>query len=218
MLDPSWPPLLRASYENVAGIHFDNIGQPREAREHYVAFLNLSRQLRSDSEELTALSLLADLDVAAGQPDRAVELLREPIARLRTSATRYYNSLAVRNYGTALMEAGRLEQAESAFRDALPLARRAYGTGAFVLHDAALLLAHRGRIDDAARVSADAESVYAAVGRKPRRVAQRNRERLLGLLGAERSADVLSQLYEEGRGLTDDQACALAFPPPAAST
>ena len=168
-----------ASYENVAGLYFDNAGQPQEAREHLVAFLNVARQVRSDAGELSALSLLADLDVETGHPDRAVELLREPISRVRASTTRYDDGLTVRNYATALMEAGHLEDAESAFRDALPLVRRAYGSAAFVLHDAAWLLARRGRIDDAARVSAYAESVYAAMGRKPRPVALRNQERLV---------------------------------------
>jgi ATP/maltotriose-dependent transcriptional regulator MalT len=169
--------------------------------------------MRSDSDELTALSLLADLDVAAGHPDRAVALLREPISRLRTSAMRLGNGMAVRNYATALMEAGHLEEAESAFRDALPHVRRAYGSAAFVLHDAAWLLARRGQIDDAARVSAYAESVYAAVGRKPRPVALRNQERLRALLCTQRSTEALAELSNEGRALTDDQACLLAFPP-----
>jgi hypothetical protein len=115
------------------------------------------------------------------------------------------------------MEAGHLEEAESAFRDALPQVRRAYGSAAFVLHDAAWLLARRGQIDDAARVSAYAESVYAAVGRKPRPVALRNQERLRALLSTQRSTEALAELSNEGRALTDDQACLLAFPPLAAS-
>jgi hypothetical protein len=114
-----------------------------------------------------------------------------------------------------LMEAGHLEEAESAFRDALPQVRRAYGSAAFVLHDAAWLLARRGRIDDAARVSAYAESVYAAMGRKPRLLAQRNQERLRALLSAQRSAEALVELNNEGRALTEDQACLLALPPSA---
>jgi len=215
LLDPSWPPLLRAGYENVAGIYFDNAGQPQEAREHLVAFLNLARQMRSDSDEFIALGLLADLDVASGHPDRAVLLLREPISRVRASTTRYDDGIVVRNYATALMEAGHLEEAESAFRDALPLARRAYGSAAFVLHDAAWLLARRGRIDDAARVSTYAECVYAAMGRKPRRVALRNQERLRALVSTQRSAEALVELSNEGRALTEDEACLLCFPPSA---
>jgi tetratricopeptide (TPR) repeat protein len=213
LLDPSWPPRPRAGYENMAGLYFHAAGQPQEARDHLVAFLNLARQMRSDSTELIALSLLADLDVASGHPDRAVELLREPISRVRASTTPYDYGMMVRNYATALMEAGHLEEAETAFRDALPQVRRAYGSAAFVLHDTAWLLARRGRIDDAARVSAYAESVYAAMGRKPRPVALRNQERLSALLSTQRSAETLVELSNEGRALTEDQACLLAFPP-----
>jgi predicted ATPase/DNA-binding winged helix-turn-helix (wHTH) protein len=213
LLDRSWPPRPRAGYENFAGLYFDAAGQPQEAREHFLAYLNLARQMHSDSDELIALGLLADLDVETGHPDRAVELLREPISRVRASTTRYDDGLVVRNFATALMEAGHLEEAESAFRDALPHVRRAYGSTALVLQDAAWLLARRGQIDDAARVSAYAESVYAAVGRKPRPVALRNQERLRALLSTQRSAEALAQLSNEGRALTDDQACLLAFPP-----
>jgi hypothetical protein len=39
LLDPSWPPRLRAGYENLAGLYFDHAGRPQEAREHYVAYL-----------------------------------------------------------------------------------------------------------------------------------------------------------------------------------
>ena len=213
LLDPSWPPRLRAGYENIAGLYFDHAGKPQEARKHYVAYLDLSRQMRSVLDELTALSLLAELDVASGQPERAAEMLRDPVARARASTPRYDNGLAVRNYAMVLMETGHLEAAESAFRDALPVVRRAFGSAALVLHDAAWMLARRGRIDDAARVSAYAESVHAAVGRKPRPLAQRNLEWLHALLSAQRSAEALVELSNEGRALTDDQACLLAFPP-----
>jgi len=70
----------------------------------------------------------------------------------------------------------------------------------------------RGQIDDAARVSAYAESVYAGMGRKPRSVALRNQERLRALVSAQRSAEALVELSNEGRALTEDQACLLAFP------
>jgi tetratricopeptide (TPR) repeat protein len=172
--------------------------------------------MRSDFDEFTALILLADLDVASGHADRAVENLREPISRFRALKIKYDDGIAFRNYATALMEAGHLQEAESAFREALPLIRRAYGTAAFVLHDAALLLARRGQLDNAARVSAYAESVYAAMGRKPRRVAKHNQEKLSALLSTQLSAEALVQLSNEGRALSDDQACNLAFPPLAA--
>jgi hypothetical protein len=51
------------------------------------------------------------------------------------------------------------------------------------------------------------------MGRKPRPVALRNQERLRALLSSQRSAEALVELSNEGRALTDDQACLLAFPP-----
>jgi len=109
------------------------------------------------------------------------------------------------------MAAGELDEAEAIYRDALSKSRRNYGTGAFVLDDMAILLARRGRLDDAARVSAYAAHVYPS-GRRPRLVARRNRESLMALLSTERSPEALAKLLEEGRCLTEDQACALAVP------
>ena len=65
----------------------------------------------------------------------------------------------------------------------------------------------------AARLSAYAERVYASFERRPRLVARRNRERLLALLAAERSAAALAKLFDEGLRLTEDEACALALLP-----
>jgi len=72
--------------------------------------------------------------------------------------------------------------------------------------------AQRGHIDDAARVSAYAEYVYARLGRRPRLVARRNRERLLALLASQRSPDALARLFDDGRRLTEDEACAATRP------
>jgi len=77
------------------------------------------------------------------------------------------------------------------------------------------LIALRGRLDDAARVSAYAERVYEGLGRRPRLVARQKRARLQEWLAAERSPDELTRLRDEGRRLTEEEACALAFPPPA---
>ena len=118
----------------------------------------------------------------------------------------------MRFLATALMSAELLDEAEAVYREALPRVRQNYGNGATVLYDVAMLMALRGRIDDAARVWAYAGGVYATEGKLPRPVAQQIRNRLLALLAAERPPETLSGLYDEGRRLTDDEACALAFP------
>ena len=118
----------------------------------------------------------------------------------------------MRFLATALMSADLLDEAEAVYREALPRVRQTYGNGATVLYDVAMLMALRGRIDDAARVWAYADGVYETEGKLPRPVAQRIRNRLLALLAAERPPETLSGLYDEGRRLTDDEACALALP------
>jgi predicted ATPase len=213
LLDPSWPTRLRAMHENQAGLHFQSAAQPDESRAHLGAYLALSRQMGSEEDELTAASLLGDLDIVSGHAERAIAALREPIARLRDNTARYHDGMAIRNYAAALLANDQLQEAEAAFREALPSVRRTFGTGAFVLQDAALLLARRGQYDDAARVSAYAVGIYAAMGRKPRAVALLNHERLSALLAAELPEETLARLGNEGRALTDDEVCLLAFPP-----
>jgi hypothetical protein len=93
------------------------------------------------------------------------------------------------------------------------MVKRDFGAGAYVLYDAATLLALRNCFDDSARVFAYAESYFQAKGFRPRRVAVRLRERLLSLLAAQRTPEALAQLFDEGHRLTDDEACALAFRP-----
>jgi predicted ATPase/class 3 adenylate cyclase len=211
--DPAWTPWLRCLVDNIALIVFSGLGALSEAREHALAYLSVTRQGGSTLSEWVALSLLVDLDVAAGNAQQAATAASELLARRRASPETQLDCKSVRLLATALMSADRLEEAETVYREALPLVRRTYGTGAIVLYDAAMLLARRGRIDDAARVWSYAEHVFAAEGRFPRLVARQIRERLLALLAAERPSDTLSRLYDEGRRLTDDQACALAFPP-----
>jgi tetratricopeptide (TPR) repeat protein len=210
-LDPSWPPWFRSLVANTAAMFLAEMGQEDKARENILEQLELSRQSLNSQGELTALGQIVDLELQRGHAERAVATAREIVARYRPELG-FDIALTLRNCATALMAAGALDEAEAIYREALPSARRNYGTGAFVLDDIALLLARRGRIDDSARVSAYAQGVYARLGRQPRLVARRNRERLLALLSAERSRDALAQLCDEGRRLTEDQACTLAFP------
>ncbi|MEO8741133.1 MAG: tetratricopeptide repeat protein, partial [Casimicrobiaceae bacterium] len=213
--DPAWPPGLRVLIDNTAAIFFSQLGALDEARGHALDYLAVGRELGSAVDEFTALSILVDLDIAAGNVQEAAVVASEMLARPRASLETYYDGLSLRSLATALMSADRLDEAEPVYREALSRVRRNYGTGASVLYDVAMLLARRKRIDDAARVWAYAEGVYAAEGKLPRLVARQIRERLLALLAAERSPDTLSRLYDEGRRLTDDEACALAFPPSA---
>jgi predicted ATPase/class 3 adenylate cyclase len=214
LCDVAWPPRLRMRLENHGGLLFDEVGLPGKAREHLVEHLRLAREAEGEgeSEELTALVLLVDLDVALGQIEQAASRATGLLKQYHAWPSGADSGLTLRNIATAMTASNRLDEAQTLYREALLITRRNYGSGAFVLDDATMLLARCGRIDDAARVFAYAERVYADLGRRPRLVARQNRERLLALLAAERSPEALARLYEEGRRLTDDQACALAFP------
>jgi predicted ATPase/DNA-binding winged helix-turn-helix (wHTH) protein len=214
-LDATWPAWFRAILANRAGMLFAEAEQVDEARACFLEQLALNRQCGNPSGDLSALGLLVDLEVRMGRPDQAIGIARDIVARYRSDLG-FDCALSLRNSATALMVAGELDEAEATYREALSAARRNYGTGAFVLDDMAMLLARRGRIDDAARVSAYAQAVYARLGRRPRLVARRNRERLLALLSDERSPDALAKLFDEGRRLTEDEACAIASSPPPA--
>jgi tetratricopeptide (TPR) repeat protein len=207
-LDGSWPAWFRAILPNRAGMLFAETGQHDVARQYFLDQLALNRQSDNPSGELSALGLLVDLEVELGRHGRSVEIARDIVARYRPELG-FDSALSLRNSATALMAAGALEEAHGIYREALAAARRNYGTGAFVLDDMATLLVHLARIDDAAKLSAYAEHVYPS-GRRPRLVARRNRERLLELLAAERSPEARAKLLEEGRRLTEDEACAMA--------
>jgi pentatricopeptide repeat protein len=208
-IDVTWPEWFRAILANRGGLLFAETGQDDKARECFVEQLTLDRQCANLTGELSALGLLVDLEVRRGHAEDAVDNARE-IARRYRPDLGFDSALVLRNSATALMAYGALDEAEAIYRTALSAARRNYGTGAFVLDDMATLLVRRGRIDDAARISAYAEHVDARLGRQPRLVARRNRERLLALLSAERSAETLSRLFDEGGRLGDEEACALA--------
>ncbi|HSV18369.1 MAG TPA: adenylate/guanylate cyclase domain-containing protein [Casimicrobiaceae bacterium] len=210
--DPAWPPRLQSIYHNVAGLLFQALDEDK-AREHLSAFLELSRDV-SEGEYWTALSLLIDLDVqAAGDVDDAADRAAAlfSLYRQRGGALGFDAGLGLRSMATALMIAGRLDDSAPVYAEAIQVLRRTYGHAAFALEELGLLIAQRGRIDDAARLSAYARRVYESMGREPRLVGRRCGKRLAALLAEARSPEALARLSTEGRMLTDDQACAIAL-------
>jgi tetratricopeptide (TPR) repeat protein len=213
--DPAWPLWLRGLADNTAALVLMSLGALGEARGHLLAHLSVVRQIGGSGDEWRAMQILVELDIVAGNTHEAATAASEMLARYRASPQRTEDGRVLRTIATALMSVDRLDEAESVYREALPLVRRNFGTGMTVLFHAAMLLARRGRIDDAARVWAYAWSVHRAKGSYLKLVFRQVQERLLELLAAERSPDTLSRLYDEGRRLTEDEACALAFPPEA---
>jgi tetratricopeptide (TPR) repeat protein len=215
--EATWPLWHQGIVDNMASLVFCSLNELSEARRHALAFLAVTRQVSSEVDECIALTILINLDIAAGNVHEAAATADEMLARHPAIWEQTEDGRCLRDLATALMYADRLDEAEPLYREALSRVRRNYGNGALVLHHVAMFLALRGRIEDSARVLAYVEGAYAVQGVSPRLVTRQIRDRLLALLAAGRSPDALARLYEEGRRLTDDEACLLAFPPLAPS-
>jgi predicted ATPase/DNA-binding winged helix-turn-helix (wHTH) protein len=216
--DPVWPLWIRVFVDNVAALIYIELGEVGEARRRAADFLSGARQT-GYREERTALAIVAEVAMLAGDIDGAARVAdealesRPPAEDWLSASNRSSDGLNLRMFATVLTLAGRLDEADALYREALVRARRSFGTSAFVLLDAATLLARRGDLENAARARAYSSLGYARSGRQPRRMVRQLDERLSEWLAEKLSADVLSGLYEEGRRWTDDMACAAAFPP-----
>jgi tetratricopeptide (TPR) repeat protein len=208
--DATWPKWILALFDNTAGIVCSQAGDLARARRHYTAFLEVCGGI-GPGDELNATALLVDLDVAEGLVQKAGEQAAAMIARPEAMTLRWSDGRGLRTYATALMVAGRLDDAERVYRKSLGELRHYYGNGAAALLDAATWLARKERLEDAARVLAYAEAVHESEGRSPRLVARQLRDRLHAELAQRFPADMLARLYEEGRSLSDNAACELTF-------
>jgi hypothetical protein len=80
------------------------------------------------------------------------------------------------------MSADRLYDAERVFREALSRVRRNFGNGAFTLHDVAMLVARRGRIDGRCSPLGLRGGVLCGDGSAHTLIVERMRGRMLALL------------------------------------
>lgn len=217
--DPAWPLPLQYKVDNMAALLHLGQGEVSKARRHANAYLSAARQAGNFREQRTALSIVAEVAMLAGDVTAAATTAAEALATLPPTAdassasNRSSDGLNLRSFATALTLAGRLDEAEAVYREALTRAKRSFATSAFVLFDMATYLARRGDLRNAARIRAYAGHGYAQSGRQPRGVGRRLDESLAEMLVEKLAPDDLSRLYEEGRNLTDDAACAIVFPP-----
>ncbi len=207
--DPAWPPWLGALVDNMAALVLANFGDIDDARRHALAFLDVARRFKHGVDVRTALKILINIECVAGHLDEALAMAQELLAAHPALWERVEDGRGFRDIASTLMLAGRLDEAEPLFREALLRLRRNYGDAVHVLYDVTMFVALRGRLDDAARLLAHADTVYARRAFRPRRLPRRFRRELIARLEAAHSKDTLDELFDEGRRLTDDEACAL---------
>jgi hypothetical protein len=109
--DATWPKWILALFDNTAGIVCSQAGDLARARRHYTAFLEVCGRI-GPGDELNATALLVDLDVAEGLVQKAGEQAAAMIARPEAMTLRWSDGRGLRTYATALMVAGRLDDAE----------------------------------------------------------------------------------------------------------
>ena len=181
-------------------LHFQ--GKTEEARRMYAEALSVARAYGDDHLKSRIIGNLAEVEFGAANAERALELSRE-VADM--PGERY---IAVNNIAAYLIHLGRLEEARSAARRGLRLAR----DGQVSLHAAisiqhlATIAAARGEVALAARLLGYCSRQYEVDGWSVEYTEQQEYDKLQLLLKRSLEDAELQALTREGATLTEDQA------------
>jgi hypothetical protein len=213
LLDPSCPAWARARIHHMEATKCIRTGKWGEARVFLNRMIELNRQTEGDAygvENAEHLLLVCD-STDAHYPEivrRGRELLSRTAPPLR-GATRAVVTTIV---GGALAHLGDLEASAEGLRLAIPMYKRAYGSGKGPMNEVAFLLARQGRFEDAARVIGrrDALQTFDRSNNYPALL--RSYDAAVALVEAALGREECARLRDEGARLSDEEAAALAFP------
>jgi predicted ATPase/DNA-binding winged helix-turn-helix (wHTH) protein len=212
ILDPTWPRWTRVMFELVSGGAKYWAGECAEARGRLCRALELSREGGEASQTEWIEMMIVGCDVAMRNWRGALRMGREMLARSHPPMSGF-NRVVTENFVIAsLIQKGELEEAETAFRAALPRVRDALGSARTTLCYVAFLAARQGRCADAARLLGAIDGLRppgAAILAPPNQACYDDAAAIaLGTL----EADEFGRLKGEGRALSESEAMALAFP------
>lgn len=206
LIDPVWPPALRAHLLSAKLYSLWAGGRLDEAR----AVGDTAYQLAIASGDAGAIlnSLIYREQIAAsmGNLDAAVVLGREIIDRGRGRQQRFSISIPLGNLSAALTELGQLDEALAVARECVPIKIRDGSLWAF-----ALLAFKRDRIREAVLTLGCAEAIYAKRGHPRQPNEQRARDQVMTALQQKLPKSVLKQLLLEGASLSDQEAAQIAL-------
>jgi ATP/maltotriose-dependent transcriptional regulator MalT len=161
--------------------------------------LEIHRRLGNDKGACQPLALLGALALQAGDLDRGVALLQESAELAGRVGWRWWQAGTLSALADVAIVAGRTDDAEALVRQALALALQLGDRVglSWYLSQLALLLAHRGKCEEAGRIwgSVDAANAFIPGGPWPR-----DFERLQRGI-AEVADDAFERGREEGRAL-----------------
>jgi len=212
LLDRAGLPRALARHCHATGNLRTRTGDLASARTHYERALSLYRSIGAQREVDRTLGNYADLNWTLGDLDAALDGFNENVAVQRgwTFANKSTLGLNLANLSGVHTERGELDDALVAARESLPLLREA-GLAWISMDHFALRAALAGKIANAARLAAYADSAFAvkAYSRQPNEL--RARERLHALLREKLAPDHFERLLAESAKLTEGEACRLAL-------
>jgi predicted ATPase/DNA-binding winged helix-turn-helix (wHTH) protein len=212
-LDPSWPAWMPARMHHMRATKCIRTGQWQQARGFLNQAVELNRRAGGDAFGLeNAEHLLLVCDSTDGHFLEVVRKGRELLSRTGSPLRGSTRAVVTSAMGGALAELGDLEASTEALRLAIPMYKRAYGSGKGPMNHVAFLLARQGRFEAAARIIGrrDALQAYDRSNNYPGLL--RSYDAAVALVEAALDPEDFARLREEGARLSDEEAAALAFP------
>jgi predicted ATPase len=214
LLDPAWPPWARiaiAFCRAMCEIFIE--GRPEEALKLASAALEGHRRgdsLFGDQCEF----LLPAIDLAAGNFESALHRCDDLLGGSGTEIEDAHLRAHVLVWrGAALLGLGNLEAAESALRFAAPIFTRALGPAIWVYWSVASLLAHQGRLVEAAKTIAYIDRrMLEPDGERLSPGQLRRYEELSAIVKMGFETEALERLRSDGSRLSAEEVIAMAFP------
>jgi predicted ATPase/DNA-binding SARP family transcriptional activator len=203
---------IAAALANLGNLAFFE-GNSEEARRLYRESLETALALGDLRRQAVACENLGLLELDGDRPGEAVQLLQEAVASARSSGDEHQVASSLRALAAARLEMRELECADDHLGESLELAQR-IGDLIIVaqgLETAAGIAGVRGDAERAAHLFGAADAVREGIGviRPPDE--QSFYERWLGTTLGLLETAAYTRLYEQGRALSLEQACALAL-------
>lgn len=212
LLDPAWPPALRAEYFNAVTLFLGDARRTGEARPALDEALALTRRCGDVRRALRPMINAEQASAFLGDYERAVELGREMLLLLQSDPSLRGGmvNIVLGNLAMALVMAGEVQEALDVARQAYAPVQRE-GRALEMLDPFAMLALKRGRADDASRIIGRSMAHFSQPGVTRMFVEQKVHDQVLAQLRDRMAPAALDVLVAEGGALDGDAALQLAL-------
>lgn len=196
------------------------LGNLEEARTCLETAIRLFRKLNAEREAWGVCGSLAELEFAAGQPERALEIVDEAIPVLAETGDRELESVFTCNRAGYLLSMGDFTEAEATAREAVVLAGKTHSTEhaslapervLHALEHLAAALASRDEVTTAALLAGFVEASYSSFGYQ-RETTERSSHNILATTLRDRLPEAdLAVLMRRGAAMSSAEAMETAM-------